>query len=665
MRVAFFSPLPPARSGIADYSAALIEPLGRLLELEVISRPDPSFRPDASGLAVYQIGNNACHDFVYEAALRHPGVTVLHEANLHHLIAEITIRRGDWDAYMREVEYDGGAEALEFAGRVRALEAGPDYGGVPMLRRILERSRAIIVHSEFMRGQIRARSFAGPIARIPHGAWVSPGRRHEYRQRLGLDDTTPLVGIFGYLKPYKRIPQSLRAFRRLLRLEPNCRMILVGEPHPDLPVRELVRTLGLSASVRVLGFVPEEQFPGYMSSCDVILNLRHPTVGESSGTLMRALGMGIPALVSDVGSFSELPDGVCFKVPAGDSEEEFIFEYMRLLVSKPDLARHAGETARRWGEQWCRWEVVARSYASFLESVFRGEGWEEPKEAATEATSGVGAPAKASPSGEGPVELEYILGWSPATPGGREYVESHLSRLERTVAITPPGGPEDAILEMGAYLQITPALRTRLGYGTVRGSYYGPAGHTQRKTVKSSSGESFECEIDLFDAERERFPYDDGVFTTVLCCEVIEHLTVDPMHMMAEINRILKPGGHLVLTTPNITSLRAIGAILTGYHPGFFPAYVRKEGGGAPDPRHAREYTPGEIRELLEDAGFDVIRLETGSFRQAPAPEILWVERVLERLRLSTGLRGDDIFAVGCKRGPLRHRYPQWLYHSC
>ena len=100
--------------------------------------------------------------------------------------------------------------------------------------------------------------------------------------------------MFGFLKPYKRIAESLRAFRRLLRVQPNARMILVGEPHPDFPLQSLIDGLGLHPSVRVLGFTPIEDFVGYIAACDIILNLRYPTVGESSGTLLRSLGSAAP-----------------------------------------------------------------------------------------------------------------------------------------------------------------------------------------------------------------------------------------------------------------------------------------------------------------------------------------------------------------------------------
>src|SRR3984893_3463832 len=654
MRVAFFSPLPPCRSGIADYSQALLDSLRKRAHIEVFSDERRTFHPQEFDIALYQIGNNPHHTFVYERAIEYPGVVVMHESNLHHLVADMTIKRDDWDAYLREAEYNGGTPALVHAARVRKLETGPDYEGVPMTRRVLESARGLVVHSGFMVDEMRKAGFQGPIARIPHGAWIPEVDRFAYRDRLGLDEIhTPLIGIFGHLKPYKRIAESLRAFRRLLRVEPRAKMILVGERHPDLAVDSLIRTLDLGGHVRVLGFTPIEDFAGYIAACDIVLNLRYPTVGETSGSLLRSLGLGRAVLVSEVGAFAELPDDICLKVPVGADEEDLIFEYLNLLVSKPGMAKALGAHAREYVSRECNWDTAAQRYASFLCAVKEGREWKQP------ATGAVTMPP-ASPASE-PVPSEYIAGWA-REPAAQEYVQTHQTRLVRTLEMTPPGGPDDRVLEMGAYLQITPALKTKLGYGTVRGCYYGPAGHTDRRTVVSTAGERFEGDLDLFDSEKDAFPYAGEYFSTVLCCELLEHLFHDPMHLMSEVNRILKPGGHLVLTTPNIAALRGISAILQGYHPGFFHAYIRPSPAGETDARHNREYTPREIHWLLENSGILITRLETGAFRDEPTPEYAWVRYLLERYDLVTVLRDDGIYAVGKKTDVVRERYPSWLY---
>ncbi len=518
-----------------------------------------------------------------------------------------------------------------------------------MTRRLIECSRGVIVHSNAVLDHVRAAGFWGPAIRIPHGAWLEDADRGAWRQRLGVEETAPLVGIFGFLKPYKRIPESLRAFRRLVRLEPRAKMILVGEPHPDLALDSLIASLGLGPHVRMLGFVPGQEFTGAMAACDMVLNLRYPTVGETSGSLLRALGLGRPVLVSDLGAFRDLPDDICLKVPPGPTEEDEIYEFMNLLVSRPDLARALGARARAWAQRECSWDRVARRYAAFLESVVSGRPWTEPGQAEP-------LPPVV------PVPPETILEWAPTDSPLRVYAELHLSRLTRTLEITPPGGPADRILEMGAYLHITPSLGPRLGYGEVRGCHYGPAGSVKHRSVVSASGKRFECDVEMFDAEKDAFPYPDGHFATVLCCELIEHLHADPMHMMSEVNRILRDGGHLVLTTPNIASLRAIAAVLQGYNPGLFPQFIKPAGDGEVTPRHNREYAPREVYQLLGCAGFDVVRFETGPFREGARPELAWVRRLLERSWLAAEYRDEAIYAVGRKSGPVRDRYPEWLY---
>jgi glycosyltransferase involved in cell wall biosynthesis/predicted SAM-dependent methyltransferase len=622
--------MPPSRSGIADYSEALVAELGRLVELEVFDSPRKPFDPARFDAAIYHLGNNPDHEFVYDAALAHPGVVVMHEANLHHLVAHVTIRRNNWDAYVAEAELNGGETARRRAELSRTLTVGPDYEGCKMIRRVLDSAKGLIVHSQYMVGEMHAAGYRGPVVRIPHGAWVPAIDGSPFRKRLGLSPECPLIGVFGHLKPYKRIKESLRAFRRVAREVPDAKMILVGEPHPD------VRLDSLPPDVRVIGFTEIDEFVGYMAACDIILNLRYPTVGESSGSLLRAMGLGKAVLVSDLGSFAEFPDATCLKVPVGREEDEVLFEYLRLLVTRLDLARAMGERAKAYVERDCNWGVVAAQYARFVQML-------------------------TSPPPAARVDAAYILSWAK-NEGARNYISIHKTRLVKTLEILPEGAADKAILEMGAYMQITPALKTRLGYGYVRGCYFGKSGETEHKSAESESGERFECDIDLFDAERDRFPYADEAFDTVVCGELIEHLCGDPMHLMSEVNRILKPGGHLLLTTPNIASLHGVSAILQRYHPGFFTAYIKPSEEGVVDARHNREYTPGEISRLMLDAGFEVALIETGAFGEDAHPEHDWVWDVLKKHNLPDDLRGDGIYCLGRKVSGVLQRWPDWLY---
>jgi glycosyltransferase involved in cell wall biosynthesis/SAM-dependent methyltransferase len=635
MRISFHSPLPPCDSGIADYSAALIEALGSYATVET------GTEPARADIALYQIGNNPHHIDAYDLALAHPGVVVLHEANLHHLMAERTIRRGDWDGYLRELVYDGGEAAAAYGQRVRALEVGPDYAGVPMLRRLLERTRGLIVHSQYVEQRAREAGYTGPVAVIPHGAWLPVMDDSAERERLGIRGAEPLVGIFGHLKPYKRILQSLRAFARLTRENRDAKLVLAGAEHPDLPLEPLLAQLGLNGNVRRLGVLDGERFNGAMAACDIGLNLRYPTVGETSGTLMRALGMGKAVVVSDAGAFAELPADVCLRVPVEGDEEELLYQYLKLLCGRADLRQALGTRAREWVAAECNWNRVAERYADFLRQV-------------------AARPRRIETLGAKPVVADDLLQW--AQPGAEAYLRSHLARLLKTLEMTPRGTAKDSVLEMGAYLQITPLLARRLGYGEVRGSYLGQAGQVDHKRVVSSHGDLFECSIDLFDAERDAFPYAEGRFATVICGELLEHLAHDPMAMMSEINRILQPGGHLVLTTPNAASARAIAAALDGHHPGFFTTYMKPGPQGAAERRHSREYTVKEIYRLMVESGFEVLRMETGEFGEGAGHQYDWVRHLLAQRGQATDLRGDGTYVLAAKVGPVRERWPTWLY---
>lgn len=246
-------------------------------------------------------------------------------------------------------------------------------------------------------------------------------------------------------------------------------------------------------------------------------------------------------------------------------------------------------------------------------------------------------------------------------PDSKAYLEKHIPRLARTLALAPPPGETGRVLELGCYMQITPLLQRVCGYREVRGAYYGPPGRTDRKTLRFPDGE-FSCQVDLFDAERDPFPYPDGHFDLVIAGEVIEHLTYDPMHMLVESRRVLRDGGFLLITTPNVGSITSVAKTLDGRdNPQIYFLYTRPDAGAPPEIGHVREYTVHELGWAVKAAGFEVRRLFTTFI-----PEFSSHLPLLDFLAdngYNPEDRGEQSWCLAVKRASLPvERYPFFLY---
>lgn len=256
----------------------------------------------------------------------------------------------------------------------------------------------------------------------------------------------------------------------------------------------------------------------------------------------------------------------------------------------------------------------------------------------------------------------FINSLDIADKGVREYFAIHLDRIAVTLGIVPLPHNTGRVLELGAYMHMTPALQHIHGFSEVTGAYFGPLGQSSKKQSTVEGKVIFQCTVDLFNAEKDRYPYKDQTFDCVLACEIFEHLLHDPMHMLAEANRILHPAGALVLTTPNAASATAVARTLTmSDNPQLYSKYT--------DPRHEyaesevghmREYTPGELTQALQAAGFKVEQLFT---KLAPGyPAYKTILPLLQDLGYSTHLRGEQIFCLARKVSPPVDRYPAFLY---
>lgn len=400
MRLAYFSPLPPARSGIADYSAELVPALAEQLrasggDIELFVdeglrveealtsrftvRGDRAFpalwesgRYDA---VLYHVGNNPdFHTRTWKMLQRIPGIVVLHEYMLHHLVRGMTLAKGDLDGYVEEMRYAYGKTGEALARRSVGTGIPLDVWSYPLFERVVDASLGLIVHNDCTGDRVRASRPGTRIVTIPHHLSLreldsmSVASPEQARATLGIPADAFVVASFGFVTPAKRIDVALRAFARLKREVPNAVYLLVGEVSPHYDFASLL-TPALAARVTVVGHTELDLFLLYMLAADVTVNLRYPSAGETSGTLIRLLGLGKPVIVSNTGAFSEIPDDCCARIDLDDTEEELLAAVLLRLATDEPLRRRMGENARAHIAARHTLEGSARGYADFVREI--------------------------------------------------------------------------------------------------------------------------------------------------------------------------------------------------------------------------------------------------------------------------------------------------------
>ena len=371
MRVAYFSPMPPEQSGIADYSALLLPALRERLDVAVVRRGRKK-APRGTDVSLYHVGNNPdAHAWIVDALRREPGIVVLHDFVLHHLVAGMTVGRRDGHSYLDAMEREYGVVGRLLAHGVLDKRIPPLWesrpADFPLASYVLEHATGLVVHSRTVRDLVRASGYTGPVWLVPHPAWpihdIAPARVA----------AGPVIGCFGVVNASKRIPELLTATAAVRESHPDVTLLLVGPTSPGFDLDRRLQRLGLAEGGLVReGWADEVRLWSLIAGCDIAVNLRHPTMGETSGSVIRALSLGKPLVVSDVGWFSELPGEVALRIPPGDDEVDVLAAALELLVTRADVRAAMGAAGAELARREHDLSRVAELYAAALEEAAGG-----------------------------------------------------------------------------------------------------------------------------------------------------------------------------------------------------------------------------------------------------------------------------------------------------
>jgi len=393
LRLAFFTPLAPQQTALADHSEGLLPYLARGADIDLFidegykpSTPQivgqfdiysyRAFRRRAADydLPVYVMGNNNdFHGYMHELMRDFPGVVIFHDTDFQHYFVARTLQRGDVATYQAEMEYAYGqtgrqATALALAGEIEKLR-----GAFPLVERLVDWSRGAIVYNEFAYRDLLQRRPRARVRHLNYHFYLPPGFPvnvdvEALRRRWGVDGCF-VVGTFGLFIPDKRIEVCLRAFQRFLDIRPDARYLLVGDHSPAYDVPGLIRSNALEDRVTLTGWMDALQFVQHLCVPDITIHLRHPHIGGTLYTPIRLWGLGQPTILSDIEPLADLPEGCCAKIPPDEYEEDTLLEILKYLAEHQELRRQMGDNARQFVHRHHNVAHIARQHLDFFEEV--------------------------------------------------------------------------------------------------------------------------------------------------------------------------------------------------------------------------------------------------------------------------------------------------------
>ena len=363
-KIAWLSPLPPQKSGIANYSHWLLKALGPYVDIdlycdetEVIPELTNEFKIYPTALyreqqrkydqAVYHLGNNSIfHKEIYKLAWNFPSTIVLHDYNLSAFMHEAFYLKADWQLYEQAlVSPNGESESKKLQTFIPLLRR--NIRAFPMSHAVVNKSTKVIVHHRWLKYQFAR---ADHIHVIPHFAKINyrpaPEKIQAFKKRFLVDDKNFVIACLGFVNSNKLPQLQVEVVKRLLAQGYPVHLLFAGQTAPEVKkLQAEVEGSEYRENITFTGYLDDEDYFSALFSSDVVINLRNPSMGEASGTLMHALAAARPTIISDINQYKEFPDKVCWKVTHDEHESQLLYEYLTVVLSNRNVREAMSENS--------------------------------------------------------------------------------------------------------------------------------------------------------------------------------------------------------------------------------------------------------------------------------------------------------------------------------
>lgn len=385
-KLLYASPFPPMQSGISDYSVVLVQALADCFDItlyidnyEISNQAMKEFSVlrygrdtvdfSAFDYCLYNMGNSMFHRYIYETAMQHPDVVLLHDLALGHFMMEY-LKMCNCGFYTSAYQRFKIEEFHALVQAIREQKLGTEFFVEhPLNDELLLSGNRFLVHSDYAMGKILNTTYIknNQVKKIGFIQQVQERnrevKRNDLLQKFGIPLQSVLICAFGHIQETKLNLETIQVINELIKNDTkNIYYIMVGNGH--------YIDQELSDHIIKTGYTTLDEFNAFIHYADIVINLRYPTLGETSASLMRAMQLGKPCIINSGGWFSEIPEDAVLRIELNDTLAEIKGAILALLENE-ELRIRIGKNAKNYVETTHDTKTIIHEIYDFLVSYHK------------------------------------------------------------------------------------------------------------------------------------------------------------------------------------------------------------------------------------------------------------------------------------------------------